>query len=110
LNIFLLIFATLTNFRFYQIIFSSLCNFKFFRTQLINIAKLTPLNILNYINIAISVVAIAGSILIVSDNDYHSVQFLTAILTVTIIIITLVATLLSFIKNPDFFKKDAEGG
>jgi hypothetical protein len=61
LNTILLIVATLTNFRVYQIVFSSMCNLRIFRTRLMNLSKLTPLNLLNCANIIFSLLAIVGA-------------------------------------------------
>jgi hypothetical protein len=95
----LLILATLTNFRLYQIVFSSLCDIRLFKTKLTNLSKLTPLNLLNCANILGSLLAIIGASLICTESNIYQSVFLVSITCIAITVINIMATLLAFVKD-----------
>lgn len=103
LDIVLLVFATLTNFRLYQIVFSSLCNVRLFKTRLLNVSKLMPINLLNCGSVAVSVLALAGFGLICAKSVSSQSEYYLSIIAIVIIVLTVIFTLASFLKDEEFF-------
>lgn len=104
LNTALLVAATLTNFRLYQIVFSCLCGAKLFKTRLQFVGKLLPLNLLNCCMIVVSVLALAGFGLVCADSVSSETQYYVAILGIVISVLGVIFTLASFSKDDDFFE------
>lgn len=99
LNLILLVIASLTNFRLYLLVFSSLCNSSLFKTRLINVSKLVPVDILNFCNLLVSILALAGFSLILTESGSSQNQYYAAIVGVVITVIGMLATLTSLIKD-----------
>lgn len=97
-------FATLTNFRLYQLVFSSLCNAKLLKTRLLNISKFMPLNLLNCSSIVVSFIAVAGFGLVCANSVASQTQYYLSIIAIIIIALAVIFTLSSFLKDEDFFE------
>jgi hypothetical protein len=95
----LLVVATLTNFRLYQIVFSSLCGAKLLKTRLLNISKFMPINLLNCSNIVVSVIALAGFGLVCANSVSSQSQYYLAIVAIVVTVMTIIFTLASFLKD-----------
>lgn len=99
LNILVLVVATLTNFRLYQIVFSSLCNARLFKTRLQFVTKLLPVNLLNCLMIVVSVLALCGFGLVVSESVASETKYYAAIMGIVVTALALIFTLAAFAKD-----------
>jgi hypothetical protein len=85
-------------------VFSSLFNIKLFKTRLLNISQLMPINLLNFANVIVSIVAMAGFGLVCASSVASQTQYYMAIVAIVFTAIGVISTLWSFVKSDDFFE------
>lgn len=101
------VFASLTNFKFYQIVFSKLCNVGVLRSRLSSVSLLFPLKLLNAASALISLLSIVGSAISLSEFASQP-SFALSIITLILSVFSIFLTLLTFIRDDNFF--NAEDG